>query len=353
MTTCRVGVLVKSPNHLAIAEGKDIKGVWVEPTPSLILSHVKKWADKANVTPVRIPGYWYDKPGGDMAPGLAPAPGEKVVYALHGGAFTLWSAYPGDLPANIARSLLEHIPSLRRLFAVEYRLSVGPPNAPAHPFPAALVDVIAGYDYLVNVVGFDPADIVVEGDSAGGNLALALTRYLIENQEELRVAADRMGTKPLSPPSALILNSPWADLGTSHDKPAQGYLRRSDFFSPFFLDRTMTTKVKRLDDSVWAYTGVHGYGFADINQYISPGSKHVAAGSYKGWPRTFMTAGGAEWLLDGIHTLKERMSADMGEGTGPGQLWYHEAPDEVHCYLSNDWCEPARTETFKAITEWL
>ena len=47
---------------------------------------------------------------------------------------------------------------------------------------AALIDALAGYNYLVNTVGFHPTRIILEGDSAGGNLALALTRYLLEHR---------------------------------------------------------------------------------------------------------------------------------------------------------------------------
>jgi hypothetical protein len=38
-------------------------------------------------------------------------------------------------------------------------LLINTPDLIANPFPAALLDVLAGYNYLVNDVGFSPSDI--------------------------------------------------------------------------------------------------------------------------------------------------------------------------------------------------
>src|SRR5664280_234430 len=52
-------------------------------------------------------------------------------------------------------------------FAVDYRLT------PEHPFPAALDDARAAYRWLLKR-GTPPGQIVIAGDSAGGNLTLSL-----------------------------------------------------------------------------------------------------------------------------------------------------------------------------------
>lgn len=96
--------------------------------------------------------------------------------------------------------LLQHTKPTR-LFALSYRLSSTSPFPSLNPFPAALIDAIAGYRYLVQDVGFDPGNIIVSGDSAGGNLAYALARYM---------SAKEYGHE-LPRPGAVLLLSPTVD----------------------------------------------------------------------------------------------------------------------------------------------
>lgn len=104
-----------------------------------------------------------------------------------------------------------------------------------------------------------------------------------------------------------------------------------------------------------AFIGPHGMDAALRNPYISPASLALSADAvrFKGFPKTFIVAGGAERLYDMIVTLKERMVADMGEGSGEGQVEFYEAVDAVHDYLLLRWHEPERTETLRAIAKWL
>jgi len=143
---------------------------------------LKIWAKIANVQSIRVPGYWTHKKGSSIKVGSAPQPDEKVVYHLHGGAYIRLSAYPSDLTAPAATGFLDVVDPVTRVFAVEYRLASGKPFKPAHPFPTQLLDSLAGYNYLVNVVKIAPENIIVVGDSAGGNLAHALVLYLTEYQ---------------------------------------------------------------------------------------------------------------------------------------------------------------------------
>lgn len=73
---------------------------------------------------------------------------------------------PQDGTANIPKHLVASTP-ISDVLSVDYRLSH------LNPFPAALIDAISGYVYLINNRSIDPKRIVVVGDSAGGNLALA------------------------------------------------------------------------------------------------------------------------------------------------------------------------------------
>ncbi|THH28616.1 hypothetical protein EUX98_g5570 [Antrodiella citrinella] len=288
------------PTHIAILEGLNIKGVWVAPTPHLIVGDVKRWAKKAHVESIRIPGYWMEPEGSNRETGEAPRPGERVVYHLHGGGYTHHTAHPTGATANIPRGIMQHSDSVLRAFNLEYRLSKGPPST--NPFPTALLDAIAGYNYLVNHVKFKPEDIIVEGDSAGGNLAIALVRYLLENQSQTE--SPEVTIPP--PPGELILCSPWADIGDSDVKPGSSiYTNRSVDYLDMVKPSVRTNKLK--------FLGPFEFAGANSNRYISPGStaSTMEPVSFKGFPRTFITAGDAEVLVDQIRTLRERMVADM------------------------------------------
>ena len=341
----RTGSINKTPDHLAITPGKDVQGVWVSAANHFVIGDLKVWAKAADVSSVRVPGYWTHKKGTSIKVASPPQPNEKIVYFFHGGGYVRLSAHPTDLTAAIARGLLRHVESVTRVFSLEYRLAVGKPFKPAHPFPTQLLDALAGYNYLVNVVGFSPNDIIIAGDSAGGNLAHALTLYLTEYKDTTEVALP-------APPGALILLSPWVDLGVTHINLPKGSAKAlvvSDYIS-IVDDGT--------NYAVDAFTGVHERGIVETNPYISPASLdpglHV---DFKKFPRTFIVGGGAEVLIDSIRTLRDRMVRDLGEGNGiredEGKVCYYEAPDGFHDYIVFPGHEPERTNTLVEINKWV
>lgn len=66
------------------------------------------------------------------------------------------------------------------IFSIDYRLS------PEHKYPAAIDDVWQAYVWIVKYsyihLGITPENIVIVGDSAGGNLACAITMIAIQRQ---------------------------------------------------------------------------------------------------------------------------------------------------------------------------
>lgn len=92
-------------------------------------------------------------------------PGKAVLY-FHGGGYVAGSPY-------VYSGLLAWLSRLSRIevCAPDYRL------APANPAPAAFDDCLAAWDHLMEQ-GFQPKDIVIGGDSAGGGLALAVLSVL-------------------------------------------------------------------------------------------------------------------------------------------------------------------------------
>jgi acetyl esterase len=121
-------------------------------------------ADVASVRDLRIAG-----PGGQLAlriyRGAGTKPGERLpglVY-LHGGGWVI-----GNLESH--DRLCRNLANQARLcvIAVDYRL------APEHPFPAALDDSAAAWQWVVahsDELAIERGRIGIGGDSAGGNLA--------------------------------------------------------------------------------------------------------------------------------------------------------------------------------------
>ena len=87
-------------------------------------------------------------------------PDVTVLY-FHGGGY---SFYPQAYAHFIA---LITLAARSRTFALDYRLS------PEHRFPAQLEDALSAYRWLLEE-GTDPERLIFAGDSAGGNLTLAL-----------------------------------------------------------------------------------------------------------------------------------------------------------------------------------
>ena len=83
---------------------------------------------------------------------------DRVLINLHGGAFLFYS---GTLNEAVPVASLGRI----RVLALDYRMP------PAHPFPAALDDIIAVYQALL--ADHRPQDIGIYGTSAGANLTAA------------------------------------------------------------------------------------------------------------------------------------------------------------------------------------
>lgn len=125
---------------------------------------------------------------------VTPADGdpERTILYGYGGGYASGSAFE-DLIVTAALAGLARA----RVITPEYRL------APEHPYPAAVDDGYAVYRAITKVV---PAGtLAVAGESAGGNLALAI--LLRAQRDGLRM------------PSAVALLSPWCDLANRGDNP--------------------------------------------------------------------------------------------------------------------------------------
>ncbi len=112
-----------------------------------------------------------------------------VILYLHGGGYTCGGI---EYARGFGVTLAERFGV--RVFCPGYRL------APEHPFPAALEDALASYSYLLSK-GYQPGDIVLCGESAGGGLCYSLCLKLRQQTQAL--------------PAGIIAISPWVDLTLS------------------------------------------------------------------------------------------------------------------------------------------
>jgi acetyl esterase/lipase len=114
--------------------------------------------------------------GGMPAERLTPANPMPHILYLHGGGFTTGS--PRSHRSLVARLCLACQASATVL---DYRL------APEHPFPTPLEDCVSAYLALLEA-GIMPQNIIIMGDSAGGNLVLTTLLKLRENGVPLPAA---------------------------------------------------------------------------------------------------------------------------------------------------------------------
>jgi acetyl esterase/lipase len=90
----------------------------------------------------------------------------KALLYLHGGGFVFDAT-------KLYRDLIARLAKATELstLSVDYSL------APEHPYPTALNEVLAAYQWLLEQ-GYKPENIALGGDSAGGTLALSLLHKL-------------------------------------------------------------------------------------------------------------------------------------------------------------------------------
>lgn len=184
----------------------------------------------------------------------------RVILYCHGGGYSTGSCiYARTLTTKLAAAASMDV------FCFDYRL------APENPYPAAPQDAMKAWDYLM-LQGFGAADVIVAGDSAGGNLALSLVLSLKEQGRFL--------------PRGLVLLSPWTDLtasGKSHESRAE-------------VDPVLDAEY--LQEMTENYA--HGADCQD--PHISP-----LFADFSGFPATYIQVGDNEVLLSDSSRLQKNM----------------------------------------------
>jgi epsilon-lactone hydrolase len=230
------------------------------------------------------PAEWLRPPG---------ARTDAAILYLHGGGYVIGSPRSHrHLAAAIARA------AGTAGLLVDYRL------APEHPFPAAVEDAVAAYQWLL-AGGLAPRRLVVAGDSAGGGLTIALLLALRD--------------RGLPRPAAGVCISPWVDLTCS------GATYATKAAVDPIVTRQSTTAMAH------AYAGAHD----PKAPLLSP-----LYADLRGLPPLLVQVGSDEVLLDDALGLGERARAAGVDVT------VEEWPAMIHVW---HWFLPMLAEAERAI----
>jgi len=229
-----------------------------------------------------VPSEWSVAPSSDPS---------RVLMYFHGGGYC-----SGSIVSH-RRMVTEagRAGSVRTL-AVAYRL------APEHPFPAALDDAWASWRFLRGQ-GIPARQIAVGGDSAGGNLTIALINRLRDAGDEL--------------PACAWLVSPWTDLTMSG-----ATLDSKDAVDPIIHK---------------SYLGELAAAYVPANVDRRDPRISVLQASPKGLPPLLVQVGSAETLLDDATRFVAAAARSDVETTL--EIW----PHMIHAWpLWNAHLEPGR-----------
>lgn len=190
----------------------------------------------------------------------------QVILQIHGGAFAI-----GFLPLYRDMAL-----TYSKRSGGDAILSVDYTTSLEASYPKALQDVRKAYDYL-RMQGYEPSRIRVVGDSAGGNLALALLLQLKQEGQPM--------------PQKAVVMSPWADMTLSGASYQSKAMR-----DPMFGAR-MYAYQRKEDSLFFAYAADHD----PKDPLLSP-----IFGSYTGFPPMLLQCGSEEVVLSDSETIAQK-----------------------------------------------
>ena len=264
---------------------------------------------ETDIRPAVTPGTWLPAP-------YQPRPGaeeQTVVLYFHGGAYVMGDGRTAQ-SAFAAKTLITHLKAT--VLSICYRLS-------CHPnceFPAALQDAVSAYSYLLSLA-IPASHIIIVGDSAGGNLAIGLLRYIADNPDRL------------PHPRAALLGSPWLDLFSTLD--------------PNNIDNHRNASTDYLP-GIFASWGAHEY----VPSHIDAASPYISPLNHPFYTEVplWVCVGGSEVLYDDGVKFVDNMRAKGN------RVKLHVEPLASHSFLSAGIVTGFRREADNAVklaAEWI
>lgn len=231
-----------------------------------------------------------------------------VALHIHGGGFALGNGRDEDT-GFLAKNFLRHL-GVTHVSTPQYRLSSC--LTQQNHFPAPVQDALTAYLDLVRTKKIPPGQIILSGDSAGGNIAIALARYISEYGTELGIP----------PPGGIALWSPWLDVHAATD------LTLNVKMSPHYETDYICTEFARWGAGCVLGSSSPGTGekIDARGPYLSPlhypfrlvrprnGGGDVGAEEDVGDIPVFIHAGECEVLVDDVRTFTSHLKEAAGWG---------------------------------------
>ncbi|KAK3050908.1 hypothetical protein LTR09_007986 [Extremus antarcticus] len=229
---------------------------------------------------------------------------ETTILYFHGGAYYLCD--PSTHRALCSRLAKE---SKGRVCSVRYRL------APQTAFPGQLLDALMVYLSLL----YPPAgsmhdaipakDIVLSGDSAGGNLAFALLQLLLQlhrsSPNQTPTVRFHGQTVEVPLPAGCSANSGWFDICRA--MPSISSNAAYDYLPQASHDDPLTSRFPA--DSAWPSNPPRGDIFCDLSLLDHPLTSVLAAQTWANSPPLWMCTG-QEMLTDEDLIVASRVAQD-------------------------------------------
>jgi acetyl esterase/lipase len=228
-------------------------------------------------------------PSGAQAHWFGSSSVKKVIVYFHGGGYVM-PCGPGHQTwlNDLQKSLGPDVSAL----LLAYDL------APEHTYPTQLKQAVELLRYLVETEGRNPSDLVLGGDSAGGNLTLAVLSHLAHPHPEIQplVLASKI--------QAAMLISPWASL-TQTNTPAFVTNAERDMLDARTLNRWSAAF---LGDSSPFAGDFYSEPVLAAPDWWTPVADVVG--------EVLIWAGDNEILKDGILAFAEKFTKGFGAGGG-------------------------------------
>ncbi|KAJ5779356.1 Alpha/beta hydrolase fold-3 [Penicillium paradoxum] len=274
-------------------------------------AHMKR--QKASPRVLHLPGsttvFWMGDPSG-----------QKLIIYFPGGGYCL-PAVPSHF--SHIEALCEDIRGYNKTVGV---LFLTYDLAPQAQWPRQLGQAVTVLQYAIQALGKRPSDIVLQGDSSGGNLALAILSHIAHPHPQETVP--RLSLE--EPLGGVLLLSPWVDFSTdypSYQKNAHRDVisaKSLNGWAQAFLDRTVE------------------------DEYNCPVKVPVNWWRHIPVTRIFIGAGEYEVLLDSIKQMAQKMKAEH-----PDTI-VSIAPQEFHVEPITDFAlKIPPGSQLKAMASWL